>query len=295
MFPSGLAKGLLALLGVALVLFTFNHTRLIARELATQRLEASREAADRVQGSREAAALEEVRRLATAPEVAAALDRGDPVEVATAARRQGLEPDTGLQAVSVGEHLRVTTSGTFKRGGMWDSMRRALETGSATGVERDEETGALAITAALLRTARGETAALAIARPIGSELTDAIKAATGLDASLYTPDGIRRATTVLDEDGSRADGEAAAGVPWRRWERRQRPLVTATARQATAFDPIIGVHGEVVAVRELTAPLDYEAGFARLPGRRRFLAEVVFLGLAALMAALLARGSRARR
>ncbi len=296
MSPSGLAKGLLALLALALILFTFNHTRLLAREQARQRLDVSRQQADRVQARLLAAALDEARRLATTPQVAAALDRGELPAAAAAARKQGLDPASGLQAVSVDENLRVTTSGTFKRGELWESMRRALEAGEATGIERDDETGALAMTAAVLRRVPdGATTALAIARPLGSDVTDAIKQATGLEASIYTPDGIRRATTLVDEDGSRADGEPARSVPWRRWERRQEPLVTATVRAATAFDPIRNRQKAVVAVRELTAPLDYRDGFGHLRGKPRYLAELLFLGLAAIMAVLLARPSRAKR
>ncbi|HEX7126034.1 MAG TPA: cache domain-containing protein [Thermodesulfobacteriota bacterium] len=295
MSPSGLAKGLLALLGLALVLFTFNHARLLAREAATRRLDQSREEADRVQAAVEARVLEEARRLATAPEVAASLEHAEPAAAVAATRRQGLEPTIGLQVVSVDDNLRVTTSGTFKRAEIWDSMREALETGLAAGIERDEESGALAVTAAVLNRTPGRAAtALAIARPLGPDFVDAVKAATGLDASIYTPDGVRRATTLLDEDGSRASGEPAASVPWRRWERRQRAFVTATVSRAAAFDPIRSRQGGVVAVRELTAPLDYELGFRRLAGSRRFLVEVLFLGLAAVMALLLARSARDR-
>ena len=295
MSPSGLAKGLLALLGLALILFTFNHARLLAREAATHRLDQSREEADRVQAAIEAQVLEEARRLATAPEVAASLERAEPAAAVAATRRQGLEPAVGLQVVSVDDNLRVTTSGTFKRAEIWDSMREALETGSAAGIERDEESGALAVTAAVLSRTPGRPAtALAIARPLGSDFADAVKAATGLDASIYTPDGVRRATTLLEADGSRASGSPAASVPWRRWERRQRAFVTATVSRAAAFDPIRSRQGDVVAVRELTAPLDYELGFRRLAGSRRFLVEVLFLGLAAVMAFLLARSARER-
>jgi hypothetical protein len=228
--------------------------------------------------------------------VAAALERGELPAAAAAMRRQGLAPGVGFQVVSVDDNLRVTTSGTFKRGALWESMRRALEGAEAAGIERDEENGALAITAAVLhRTPGGAATALAIARPLASDFTDAIKEATGLDASIYTPDGVRRATTLVDEDGSRANGETAASVPWRRWEHRQRAFVTATVRRAAAFDPIRSRQGDVVAVRELTARLDYDLGFRRLAGSRRFLAEVLFLALAAMMALLLARPAGGRR
>lgn len=293
--PSGLAKGLLALLGLALVLFTFNHARLLARDAATRRLAQSREQADRVQAAVQARVLEEARRLAATPDVAARLERAEPAAATAAMRRQGLEPGVGLQVVSVDDNLRVTTSGTFKRGEIWESMRRALEEGRAAGIERDDESGALAVTAAVLhRTSGGAATALAIAQPLASDFTDAVKQATGLDASIYTPDGVRRATTLLDGDGSRASGETTASVPWRRWERRQRAFVTATVSRAAAFDPIRSRQGNVVAVRELTAPLDYDLGVRRLPGSRRFLAEVLFLALAAVMALLLARPARGR-
>jgi hypothetical protein len=291
----GLGRGLLLLLVLTIVLFTFNRARLLARDVATQRLAASRTLADRVEAEAEAALLADLRRLAADREVRAALDAGQLAAVAVAARRHGLEPADATQALSLDESLRVSTSGAFKRQELWDGMRDALEEGEATGLERDEESGTLALVAATLRpSTSGTTTAFAIARPLGSGFVDAIKRATGTDASIYTPDGIRRATTLLDEEGDRRSGEPAASAPWRRWERRQRPFVSASVSRATAVDPIRNRQGTVVAVREMTTPLAYEEGFRRLPGSRRFLMEMLFLGLAALMAALLARPAAAR-
>jgi hypothetical protein len=291
---ASLSKGILLLLALAAVLFTFNHARLLARNAAFARLEASRAQADRVLADAQAGLLAELRRLQADPEARAAVEHGQLSALAEATRRLGVDPEAGLQLVSVDESLRVATNGTFKRDALWEATRGALEQGEASGVEADEESGALAIVAALRPHTDGPTVALALARPLDSAFLDAVKAATGIDTSLYTPDGIRRATTMTDEGGDRRDGEPAASALWRRWERRQQPFVSATVSRATAVDPIRTRDRATVAVREISMPLAYKEGFRRLPGSRRLLAELVFLGLAALMAALLARPARGR-
>jgi hypothetical protein len=291
-----LGRGVLLLLVLAAILFTFNHARLLARDAAVQRLAASRTQADRVQAEAEAALLADLRRIAADRDVRAALAAGQLGVAASTARLHGLDPGDGLQLLSVDENLRVSTSGGYKRAALWETMRAALEQGEATGIEGEEESGTLAVVAAALGpdSDRQTTTALAIARPLGPELVDAMGRATQTDVSIYTPDGIRRATTRRSADGDRLDGEPAASALWRRWERRQRPFVSATVRRATAVDPVRGRDGGVVAVRELSTPLAYDEGFRRLPGSRRFLLEMLFLGLAALMSGLLGRPARGR-
>ncbi len=289
----GLLRGLLLLLLLAAVLFTFNQTRLLARDLATRRLGASRLLADQVQAEAETRLLTDLKRLAAEPAVRDALPAGDIAAVAASARAHGLGPGATIQVVSVGETLRVVTSGPFNPRTLWEAMRGALERGEGTGVEQNEQSGGLALVAAARAPATdGTTAAIAMARPLDDAFVDAVKAATGLETSLYSPDGVRRATTLKDDEGDRLEGEPAAGVVWRRWERRQRPFVTASASRATAVDPIRDRHGAVIGVRELTTPLAYNDAIRRLPTSHRFLLELLFLGLAALMAALLGRGGR---
>ncbi len=293
MQPPALLRGLLLLLVLAAVLFTFNQTRLLARDLATRRLAGSRLLAEQVQAEAEARLLADLKRLAAESALRDALAAGDIAGVAASARAHGLGSDVTIQVVSVGETLRVVTSGPFNPRTLWEVMRGALERGEATGVEHDEQSSGLSLVAAARGPAAdGSTAAIAMARPLDDAFVDAVKAATGLEASLYSPDGVRRATTLKDDDGDRLEGEPAASALWRRWERRQRPFVAASATRATAVDPIRDRHGAVIGVRELSTPLAYNDAIRRLPTSHRFLLELLFLGLAAVMAALLARGSR---
>lgn len=292
----GLPRGLLLLLLLAAALFAFNQTRLLARDLAAQRLAASRLLADQVQAEAEAQLLADLEHLVAEPSLSSALVRGEIAAAAVAARAQGLAPAVTVQVVSVGEALRVVTSGPFNPGTIWEAMRGALERGNGSGIELDEQSGGLALVAAVRRAAAdGSTAAIAMARPLDEAFVDRVKATTGLDVSLYSPDGVRRATTLTDDDGSRLDGQPALGAVWRRWERRQRPFVTASVTRATAVHPIHNRRGHVIGVREMTAQLPYHEALRRLPTNRRFLLELLFLTLAGLMAALLARSGTARR
>ncbi len=297
MQPPGLPRGLLLLLLLAAGLFTFNQTRLLARDLAAQRLAASRILADRVQANAEAQLVAALEHIAAEPSLRDAILRGEMTAAAAAARARGPDPNVTIQVVSVGEALRVVTSGSFNPGTIWEAMRGALERGSGSGVEQDEESGELALVAAVRRaTADGTTAAIAMARPLDETFVDQVKATTGLDVSLYSPDGVRRATTLRDDGGGRLEGLPATGAVWRRWERRQRPFVTASVTRATAVHPIHDRRGHLIGVREMTASLPYDEALRRLPRSRRFLLELLFLALAGLMAALLARsGSRPSR
>ncbi len=295
MQPPGLLRGLLLLLLLAVALFAFNQTRLLARDLAAQRLAASRLLADQVQAEAEAQLLADLEHLAAEPTLRDALGRGEIAAAVVAARAQGLAPGITVQVVSVGEALRVVTSGPFNPGAIWEAMRGALERGNGTGIELDEQSGGLALVAALrLAAADGSTAAIAMARPLDEAFVERVKAAAGLDVSLYTPDGIRRATTLGDDD-ARLGGPLASGAVWRRWERRQRPFVTASVTRATAVHPIHNRRGQIIGVREMTAPLPYREALRRLPTNRRFLLELLFLALAGLMAALLARSGPRRQ
>ncbi|HWP35183.1 MAG TPA: hypothetical protein VNM66_06270 [Thermodesulfobacteriota bacterium] len=286
----GLRRGLVPLLVLAAALFAFNQTRLLARDLAVQRLGAARLLADQVRAEVEAELLAELDRLVVEPPVRQLLTAADIPAVATALRtRQGAR--TTVQAVGTGETLRIVTSGPFNAGTLWETTRAALEHGSGAGVEPDARTGELAIVAATRQaSADGGVAAVAIARPLDESFAALLKARTGLDVTFYGTDGLRRASS-LAEDGEREGGEPAPGGLWRRWERRQRPFVMASVSRAVAVDPVRTQQGRVVGVREMAAPLPYHEALRRLPTSRRFLLELLFLALAGFMAALLAGGA----